>query len=224
MEYISRSNWGAINSGKPLRNFRRKVVGIVIHHTTGPSHEPWDRVRGHDRYHVRTRKYDAIGYNWLVSGETGEIFEGRGWKIGAATKGWNSKTISISYIGDSDKDLTASGKRSILTVVGAIPKKYGDHLWLKCHKDFSTTTCPGKNLTEWIYSGANVADSPSNVAIDWGAIQRYIIAKGNAHLDTRVLKRGSKGELVSLAQNRLNDLVKANLTPAQVSEKIKQYL
>jgi hypothetical protein len=160
---------------------------------------------------VRTRKYDAIGYNWLVSGETGEIFEGRGWKIGAATKGWNSKTISISYIGDSDKDLTAIGKESILTVVGAIRKKYGDHLWLKCHKDFSTTTCPGKNLTEWIYSGANVADSPSNVAIDWGAIQRYIIDKGNAHLDTRVLKRGSKGELVSLAQNRLNDLVKANL-------------
>ena len=56
-----------------------------------------------------------------------------------------------------------------------------------------------------------MADSPSNVAIDWGAIQRYIIDKGNAHLDTRVLKRGSKGELVSLAQNRLNDLVKANL-------------
>tara|TARA_R110002020_G_C16294459_1_gene772678 strand:- start:2411 stop:3013 length:603 start_codon:yes stop_codon:yes gene_type:complete len=160
---------------------------------------------------VRTRKYDAIGYNWLVSGETGEIFEGRGWKIGAATKGWNSKTISISYIGDSDKGLTAIGKESILTVVGAIRKKYGDHLWLKCHKDFSTTTCPGKNLTEWIYSGANVADSPSNVAIDWGAIQRYIIDKGNAYLNTRVLKRGSKGELVSLAQNRLNDLVKADL-------------
>ena len=211
MEYISRSNWGAIDSGKPLKNFRRKIVGIVIHHTTGPSDDPWNRVRGHDRYHVRTRGYDSIGYNWLVSGETGEIFEGRGWKVGAATRGWNSKTISISYVGDSDKNLTPIGKETILTVVGAIRKKYGDHLWVKCHKDFSSTTCPGKNLAEWIYSGANVEASPSNVAIDFEAILRYILEKGDAYLNTRVLKRGSKGELVSLAQKRLNDLLKADL-------------
>ena len=211
MKYISRSDWGALDSGKPLKNFKRKIVGIVIHHTTGPSDKPWDRVRGHDRYHVKTKKWDSIAYNWLVSGESGEIFEGRGWKKGAATYGQNSKTISISYIGDSDKELTALGKETILTVVRAIREKHGDHLWVKCHKDFSSTTCPGKTLSNWVHSGMDTSEAPANVAIDFAAIQRYIIDKGNAYLSARILKRGARGELVELAQKRLNDLTKANL-------------
>ena len=202
MDYISREEWGAIDTGKRLHGFWRPVQGIVAHHTTGPSHSPWDRVRGHDRYHVESRGWDSIAYNWLVSGETGEIFEGRGWKRGAATRNWNSKSISVAYIGDTDDAFTESGKNAFLTVVGAIRKQYGDHLWVRCHKDFSSTTCPGEKLTAWVQEGMPAGDKPANVAVDWNGIVRYILEAGQSALPIR---RGSKGKWVALAQKRLND-------------------
>ena len=63
MDYVSRDQWGAIDSGKRLKGFWRPVKGVVIHHTTGPSDGPWGRVRGHDRYHVHTKGWDSIAYN-----------------------------------------------------------------------------------------------------------------------------------------------------------------
>jgi len=201
MKYIRRSEWGAL-PGKPLRPFRRRPVGVVIHHTTGPAENPWERVRSHDRYHVRTRKWDSIAYNWLVSGVTGEIFEGRGWHKGAATRGHNYKTVAIALIGDSDTDLSPTGKEAILSVVGAARKQYGDHLWVKCHQDFSATTCPGDALLEWVRAGM-VADAPTtNTMPDWEGILAYIVLEGSKNTP---LKRGAKGVWVTLAQRRLND-------------------
>jgi N-acetylmuramoyl-L-alanine amidase len=211
MKYVTRSDWGAIDTGKRLKGFWRPVQGIVIHHTTGPSHGPWGRVRGHDRYHVHTKGWDSIAYNWLVSGETGEIFEGRGWKRGAATRGWNSKTISVAYIGDSDDGLTERGKDSILTAVGAARGRYGDHLWIKCHKDFSQTTCPGETLTEWVHSGMTAEQPHTNTIIDWAAILRYVTEAGLTYVIDRPIKRGSTGKWVSIAQQRLNDRTNAGL-------------
>jgi len=202
MDYVSRDQWGAIDSGKRLKGFWRPVKGVVIHHTTGPSDGPWGRVRGHDRYHVHTKGWDSIAYNWLVSGVTGEIFEGRGWKRGAATRGWNSKTISVAYIGDSDVELTDTGKDAILAVVGAVRERYGSHLWVKSHKDFSPTTCPGENLTAWVDAGMRTEDQPTSSAIDWAGILKYIVIAGQKHTP---IKRGSTGEWVALAQKRLND-------------------
>lgn len=202
MDYIARNEWGAIDSGKRLHGFWRPVQGIVIHHTTGPSDAPWERVRGHDRYHVNTRGWDSIAYNWLVSGETGEIFEGRGWKRGAATRGWNSKTISVAYVGDSDVAFTESGKNAILTVVEACRAEFGNHLWVKSHKDFSATSCPGDTLARWVAEGMPAGEKPSNVMLDWDGILQYILDAGQSALPIR---RGSKGKWVALAQKRLND-------------------
>ena len=209
MDYISREQWGAIDSGKRLKDFWRPGQGIVIHHTTGPSYAPWDRVRGHDRYHVETKGWDSIAYNWLVSGEYGQIFEGRGWKRGAATRGWNSKTISVALLGDSDQRFTVRGKETMLVVVGAIREKYGNHLWVRCHNDFSSTSCPGEKLSAWVEEGMPMEVGPStNVAIDWAGISRYIIEGGQEALPIR---RRSKGKWVALAQQRLNDRTRAGL-------------
>ena len=209
MRYVERGEWGAIDSGKPLKRFRRSIQGIVIHHTTGPSDGPWRRVRGHDRYHVETKGWDSIAYNWLVSGETGEIFEGRGWHRGAATRGWNSKTISVAYIGDADEQFTVIGKETLLAVVGATREKYGNHLWVRCHMDFSSTSCPGENLSAWVAEGMPMQVGPStNVAIDWNGIIRYIIEGGQEALPIR---RRSKGKWVALAQGRFNDRVGSGL-------------
>ena len=73
MEFITRKEWGAIESGRRLSPFRVKPVGIVVHHTTGASSMPAERVKSHDRYHTKTLGWKSIGYNFLI-GENGEIF------------------------------------------------------------------------------------------------------------------------------------------------------
>jgi hypothetical protein len=207
MQFISRDQWGAIDSGKGLSNFRRVPVGIVVHHTTGSASSPWDRIRQHDKYHVKTRGWNSIAYNWLVSGETGEIFEGRGWKQGAATKGQNSTTTSISYIGSGD-DLTEKGKEAILTVIEAMREQYGDHLWVKCHRDFGTTYCPGDGLATWIKSGMPMTDS--STSLDWDVRLEEMESLG-VDFRREPLRRGSKGKNVAVLQARLNERIDAGL-------------
>ena len=202
MDYVPRKKWGALE-GKPLRPFRSAVRGVVVHHTTGPAEEPWKRVRGHDRYHVLTKGWDSIAYNWLVSGVTGEIFEGRGWNKGAATRGHNYNTVAVALIGDSAEHLTHTGKEAILAVVGATREKHGNDLWVKCHQDFSNTTCPGDALQGWVDKGMRVDDAPStNTVPDWDGILRYVLDMG---AKVTPIARGSSGLWVALAQKRLND-------------------
>lgn len=46
-----------------------------------------------------SRRWDDIGYNFLVGGD-GRAYEARGWnKQGAHTKGFNQKSIGIAFIG-----------------------------------------------------------------------------------------------------------------------------
>lgn len=56
-------------------------------------------------YHMESKAWDDIGYNFLVGGD-GDVYEGRGWdKQGAHTKGYNSGSIGIAYIGTFNKKL-----------------------------------------------------------------------------------------------------------------------
>lgn len=75
-------------------------------------------------YHMESKAWDDIGYNFLVGGD-GDVYEGikltiflishdsqlksskgRGWdKQGAHTKGYNAGSIGIAYIGTFNKKL-----------------------------------------------------------------------------------------------------------------------
>lgn len=45
------------------------------------------RVRLMQTYHMESKRWDDIGYNWLVGGD-GAVYEGRGWdKLGSHTLG-----------------------------------------------------------------------------------------------------------------------------------------
>ena len=101
MDYISRHTWGARPTRKPFSRLRSsRVVGIVLHHS-GVSSPPEgvDAVKSYERYHMDTRGWNAIAYNWLVD-ERGVIYEGRGPGIvSGATKHYNFKTESICFTG-----------------------------------------------------------------------------------------------------------------------------
>lgn len=54
---------------------------------------------------MESRGWDDIAYNFLVGGD-GLVYEGRGWdNQGAHTKGYNTDSICIAFIGTYSNDL-----------------------------------------------------------------------------------------------------------------------
>lgn len=58
------------------------------------------RVNTIQSLHMDTRGWDDIGYNFLI-GDDGYVYEGRGWDYqGAHTKGFNNRSLGVSFIGN----------------------------------------------------------------------------------------------------------------------------
>jgi N-acetylmuramoyl-L-alanine amidase len=52
---------------------------------------------------MKTRKWNDVAYNFLI-GSDGNVYEGRGWRrVGSHTKGFSSKSIAISFVGNFEK-------------------------------------------------------------------------------------------------------------------------
>lgn len=111
------------------------------------------RVRIIQSFHIESKHWYDIGYNFLVGGD-GAVYVGRGWDfIGAHTKGYNKYSIGIALIGtftiesptkyqlDACKKLLALGVEN-----GKIAKDYK----LFPHSAFMSTLSPGKTVTDVI--------------------------------------------------------------------------
>ena len=178
-----------------------RVKGVVIHHS-GVENGPKGTAAVHafERHHL-SKGWDGIGYNWLVD-ETGTIFEGRGWEArGAATKGWNSKSISVCYTGWGFKQPHANALESIKALVGKAEAHFGRDMWVSTHRRKSTTTCPGDWLGAWVEGGMTETKAPTDV--DWGAIIRYF-KDLRKQVEAAPLRRRSRGLPVRLVQAQLN--------------------
>jgi len=101
----SEMGWGC--DGAPSE--ARELKAMVVHHTASNT-EPYaaadvpDIIRGFWRYHVGTRGWCDLAYNFLVD-RFGGVWEGRQGGItkaivGGHTFGFNSETTSVSQIGD----------------------------------------------------------------------------------------------------------------------------
>jgi len=203
---VSRDGW---NARQPKRAFSklRGVVGIVLHHSgvKGASAGP-ATVKSFERYHMDTRGWNGIAYNWLVDAD-GVIYEGRGAGVSAAaTRGWNSRTESICYTGWGSGEVSQRALDSIKWLVSDIQGRYGRGLWLKGHRDLAKTACPGTNLYHWLQAGMPLV-SDSVPEQDWGGIKAHIASLGAA-VSRRPLSamRRSKGEAVRLVQQHLSGL------------------
>ncbi|XP_041362856.1 peptidoglycan-recognition protein SC2-like, partial [Gigantopelta aegis] len=93
---VSRSDWGARRpSAVTLMDV--PVSRVIIHHSaTSPcytSNSCKARVKSIQNYHMDTKGWWDIGYNFLV-GEDGLVYEGRGWDVeGAHARGHNSQSL-----------------------------------------------------------------------------------------------------------------------------------
>lgn len=106
-------------------------------------------VRNYQDYHVQTRKWDDIGYNFIVSRD-GSIFVGRGWHyIGAHSRDYNKMSICIAFIGNFN-DETPSNESLIaaqrLLQRGVEIGKLDQNYRLYGHRQVVLTESPGTNL------------------------------------------------------------------------------
>lgn len=92
---------------------------------------------------------DDIGYNFLVGGD-GAAYEGRGWdKIGAHTKGYNSRSIGVAFIGDfREEEPTNQQIVALLKLIrdGVKLKKISENYKLFGANQVQQTESPGKKL------------------------------------------------------------------------------
>uniref|UniRef100_A0A3Q2UY97 Peptidoglycan recognition protein 5 n=2 Tax=Haplochromini TaxID=319058 RepID=A0A3Q2UY97_HAPBU len=149
---VSRQEWGAA-AAKQTKALKGPARRVVIHHTAYPSCKGLAECKASlvsiQRYHMKDRKFDDIGYNFLVAGD-GTVFEGRGWGVmGAHAKDHNSDSLGIAFMGNfnnetpSEKAVVAV-KQLLQSGVSAGFLQPGFDLY--GHRDLGNTECPGEKL------------------------------------------------------------------------------
>lgn len=88
LRIVTRDEWLAEPPAHPLDNMTINPVDkVIIAHTVTAEcktqAECSTRVRAMQVFHMATKKFDDIAYNFLVGGD-GLVYEGRGWTKGGA--------------------------------------------------------------------------------------------------------------------------------------------
>lgn len=149
MRTYTRQNWGARLPKARQELNPARVVNLFLHHTTG-NYTNWKAAtRSIQAFHMDTRGWNDIAYNWLVAPD-GTKIEGRGWMVvGGHTKDHNSTSVAISYLGDGRQPVSDDAKRSILELADTADELFGRKLTRRCHSDVGATECPGRVLRDW---------------------------------------------------------------------------
>lgn len=165
----SRAQWGAderIRDKGSLSYY--EVHGGYVHHTVNANNYTADQVpgiiRGIYNYHVKTRGWSDVGYNFLVD-KFGRIWEGRAGGVdrpvvGAHTSGYNNYSFAMSAIGNFE---VTGAPSAMLRAYGALfawklslhgvdaadtSQKIGSKYFpaISGHRDAGSTACPGRYL------------------------------------------------------------------------------
>ncbi|MCW2798983.1 MAG: hypothetical protein JWQ70_455 [Aeromicrobium sp.] len=179
---IMRSSWGADNSGdcdSPL--YGDTTLGAVIHHTAGSNtyskSDSAGIVRATQAYHMQSRGWCDIGYNFLVD-KYGQIFEGRKGGIDkpvrAAHSGngpVNEETMGVSMMGTYDTTEPSDAlKSAVVSLVSwrfnqfGIPAKGTYKLGgltlnrIAGHRNVVSTDCPGTKGYAWLSASGGLRD------------------------------------------------------------------
>ncbi|MDR7251476.1 uncharacterized protein with LGFP repeats [Nocardioides sp. BE266] len=189
----SRAQWGADESIRNKSSLRYGTInGGFVHHTVNANDYTEAQVpaiiRSIYAYHVKSRGWSDIGYNFLVD-RFGRIWEGRYGGIdkpvvGAHTLNYNQYSFAMSAIGNyetaqpSDVMLQAYGQLFAwkLSLHGVNPASMSQKIGSKTfaaingHRDAGSTACPGKYLYAQIplirqYASAAAPTTPAVVPI-----------------------------------------------------------
>ena len=161
--YKRRSQWcpgGCPPNPNPIPT---EPTHMIVHHSAGTNTaSDWDAVvRNIWHFHVVTRGWADIGYNWLIA-PTGQLYEGRGDGIkGAHFCGTNSNTVGICMMGNymtiGPSGYAVQTLEQLLTWtaqkwhIKPEERRYHrvsglDLFGLSGHRDGCSTLCPGDSM------------------------------------------------------------------------------
>ena len=200
---ILRAGWGAAPNTKcDTPNTVSASRGAVIHHTAGTNSytqaQSASIVRATQAYHMKSRKWCDIGYNFLVD-KYGQIFEGR--------NGGITKQVRAAHSGNAEVNTYAMGVSMMGTFATAAPTQAtkdavaqlirwrfgamgipatGTYVLggktlnrIAGHRDVVGTECPGAAAYAWLSAPGGLRES---VASGSGSTYTSPIAKRVAQL------------------------------------------
>jgi uncharacterized protein with LGFP repeats len=125
---VGRGGWNADESiVEDAPSYSPDVQVVFVHHTAGTNNyrcvDSARIIRGIQAYHVRSKGWNDIGYNFLVD-RCGTLFEGRAGGVtrpvlGAHTLGFNSHSAAIAVLGDYDGRGVPARVRTVIAQVAA---------------------------------------------------------------------------------------------------------
>ena len=163
MIIISRAQWGALPArpGVQTVSMSRRTE-FVVHYSDGPVNQS---VLSIQEWCMNGMGYLDIDYNFLVRGDTGEIYEGRGWDaVGSHCIGHNTSGLGVCVIGAGQ--LSAAAQASIQWLYQQATSKAGHSLAVYGHRDLWNTDCPGDNIEGWVRSGAVTRHTPRDLQLE----------------------------------------------------------
>ncbi|MCA1824486.1 MAG: N-acetylmuramoyl-L-alanine amidase [Frankia sp.] len=203
--FVTRAQWGAnesIRRGKPSYSPTVKI-GFVHHTDTSNSYsaaQAASMIRGIYAFHVKSRGWSDIGYNFLVD-RYGRVYEGRYGGvdkavIGAHTGGFNSNSFGVSLLGTFTTSTPPAGMLTALervlawklaisyrdptsfdylTSAGGGTSKYSAGTRVRFatisgHRDAGSTTCPGQQ----VYSRLPTVRSATRALVGAGLVDPIV--------------------------------------------------
>jgi len=164
-EIIGRSEWGAIvtNLSSVASAMQQGREGIVAHHMPEratlmdtPKADEIRRMRVVDDFHRNTRKWvGGFGYSWAIA-NSGRIYEGRGFRVGAHTGAQNSRFFGVGFFADGrTSGITEAARKSFWDLAAWLQgEKWLAPEWrVRYHSDFMSTVCPGDRLKMQLAAG-----------------------------------------------------------------------
>jgi len=171
---ISRAQWGADETLRRDQPRFARVRRLVVHHTVTANDDtdPAGTIRAIYAYHVQSRGWDDIGYNFLVD-SNGNIYEGRYSRplaqgelpngentngmgvIGAHAAGYNTGSAGVALLGNFSS--VSPRPAAVVSLVNLLAWKADRHGIgplgaaqgipnIAGHRDVGSTACPGDLL------------------------------------------------------------------------------
>lgn len=158
MNIVTRAGWDARPPRSVTAASWAKRDTFVTHY--GGTGTLGQSPRQIQNFHMDTRGWSDIAYNWLVD-HHGTIYEGRGWdRVGSHTADHNTHTVGVCFIG-GEGDATPAARAAIRWLYDEAVRLKGGPLLQRGHRDFNPTECPGDDLYAWVRSGMDGGDDMS---------------------------------------------------------------
>lgn len=145
---ISKTGWGA----KPAGSLRSHTpVRITYHHSAAAGAKVSGapaRIRGYQAYHLE-QGWPDIAYHFLID-QAGRVYQGRNPDAPGDSFTEYDPTGHFLVCFDGNFDSETAPPESVEALVSTLAwgcQRYGiDPATLGGHRDYASTTCPGKNL------------------------------------------------------------------------------